>query len=254
MRAPVSVSDLPSDIAPTPAKGSVRAAEEKEMDVENMNLLQMAAYLFRLPPFLCLCFAYIPVMVIRMGVGIWTAVMFKDVGLSAFDAGKCMAALEIGGAVGGMIGGRLSDRLLDGRRGPVMCIFSLICVPLGLALSMLLEVDGDAAYGTDKLLLLQLVYFFIGVFSFPPHSFIGLMSRELVPEKMRSTAGCIAKAVGQLGAAAAGWPLQQVAAVYGWSCIGYASAVCGLAAALIFSPLWSVHARSSKPSASGKNA
>ena len=91
-------------------------------------------------------------MVIRMGVGIWTAVMFKDVGLSAFDAGKCMAALEIGGAVGGMIGGRLSDRLLDGRRGPVMCIFSLICVPLGLALSMLLEVDGDAAYGTDKLL------------------------------------------------------------------------------------------------------
>lgn len=157
-------------------------------------------------------------MVIRMGVGIWTAVMFKDVGLSAFDAGKCMAALEIGGAVGGMIGGRLSDRLLDGRRGPVMCIFSLICVPLGLALSMLLEVDGDAAYGTDKLLLLQLVYFFIGVFSFPPHSFIGLMSRELVPEKMRSTAGCIAKAVGQLGAAAAGWPLQQVAAVYGWSC------------------------------------
>lgn len=251
VRAPVSVSDVLSNVAPTPAKNSARAALEAELDTENMNLLQMAAHLFRLPSFLCLCFAYIPVMVIRMGVGIWTAVMFKDVGLTAFDAGKCIAALEIGGAVGGMIGGRVSDRLLGGRRGPVMCIFSLMCTPLGLVLSVLLETDGDVAYGMDRLLLLQLIYFLIGVFSFPPHSFIGLMSRELVPEKMRSTAGCIAKAVGQIGAAAAGWPLQQVAVVYGWSCIGYASAACGVAAALIFSPLWFVHARSSQSGGGG---
>jgi len=43
-----------------------------------------------------------------------------------------------------------------------------------------------------------------GVASFPPHTLIGLTAREFVPESMRSTAGCIAKAVGQIGAAAGG--------------------------------------------------
>ena len=62
-----------------------------------------------------------------------------------------------------------------------MCVFSLICVPLGLALSVLLEADAHSlVWGMEKMLLLQIVYFAIGVFSFPPHSFIGLMSRELV--------------------------------------------------------------------------
>ena len=87
-------------------------------------------------------------------------------------------------------------------------------------------------------LFFQLVYFLIGCFSFPPHSLIGLTSRELVPENMRSTAGCIAKAVGQLGAAAGGLPLQQLAEAYGWGCVGYVNAVCAVVAAVIFFPLW----------------
>lgn len=90
-----------------------------------------------------------------------------------------------------------------------------------------------------KITLLQLLFFLVGAASFPPHSLIGLFSREIVPENMRSTAGCVAKATGQLGAAAAGLPLQQLAAVYGWGCVGYVMAVCGVAAGVIFSPLWS---------------
>ena len=45
---------------------------------------------------------------------------------------------------------------------------------------------------------------------------------------------------GQLGAACAGWPLQQLATAYGWTSIGYVNCVCGLLAALAFSPLWNV--------------
>jgi sugar phosphate permease len=90
----------------------------------------------------------------------------------------------------------------------------------------------------SRILLLQILFFAIGAVSFPPHSLIGLFSREIVPVNMQSTAGCVAKATGQLGAAVAGLPLQQLAAVYGWGCVGHVIAVCGVVAGMIFMPLW----------------
>jgi len=35
-----------------------------------------------------------------------------------------------------------------------------------------------------------------------------------------------------------GLPLEQLAQVYGWGCVGYVNAVCGVFAAIIFAPLW----------------
>ena len=58
--------------------------------------------------------------------------------------------------------------------------------------------------------------------------------------------GCLAKASGQIGAAAAGWPLQALAQRAGWSCIGYTNAMAGLLAAMAFLPLWSLTARDNK--------
>ena len=123
-----------------------------------------------------------------------------------------------------------------------MVIFSLLCVPLALALQFGLTTDAGAL-GLSKLVLLQVVFFLTGFASFPPHSLIGLMSREISPVDMRSTAGCLAKASGQFGAAAAGWPLQALAQHAGWSCVGYTNAVAGVLAAMAFFPLWSLTAR-----------
>jgi len=133
--------------------------------------------------------------------------------------------------------------LFKGRRGPVMVLFSLLCVPLALVLQFGLTVESAGVMGMSKVTLLQVVFFFTGFASFPPHSLIGLMSREISPVNMRSTAGCVAKASGQFGAAAAGWPLQFLAQQAGWSCVGYTNAVAGILAAMAFVPLWDLSAR-----------
>jgi len=208
------------------------------------SFVETCKHLFSLPSFLCLAVAYIPVMMIRQGIANWTAVMFQTKNLDGFTAGSCLMWLEVGGFVGGLLGGWVTDKILHGRRGPAMCIFILLTSPLGLALSMVLSIESDLipilGMELSKSAVLAFIYFAIGTFSFPPHSLIGLFSRELVPVNMRSTAGCLAKAIGQLGAACAGWPLQQLATAYGWTSIGYVNCVCGLLAALAFSPLWNV--------------
>ena len=58
--------------------------------------------------------------------------------------------------------------------------------------------------------------------------------RELTPSELQSSAGCIAKAVGQIGAVLAGWPLQAVAATHGWEVVWSINAGCGLLAAALF--------------------
>ena len=51
--------------------------------------------------------------------------------MSLTMAASCLSAMEVGGFAGGMAGGFISD-LFGGRRGPVMCVFSLMCCPLCL--------------------------------------------------------------------------------------------------------------------------
>ena len=213
-------------------KGKGKDQEKK------MGFLEIFKHLMSMQSFVWLCFAYIPIMLIRQSLINWTAVIFNASGMSLFEAGSCISALEFGGFVGGLTGGYLSDRLFNGRRGPIMVIFSCLCVPLALALQFGLTADTNQL-GMSKLVLLRVVFFLTGFASFPPHSLIGLMSREISPVNMRSTAGCVAKACGQLGAAAAGWPLQALAQEAGWSCVGYTNAIAGILAALAFFPLWS---------------
>ena len=206
------------------------------------------SHLVGLRPFVCLSLAYIPIMVIRQSLINWTAVSFADAGMSLFAAGACLSSLELGGFVGGLAGGVLSDRLCGGRRGPVMAVFALCCCPVALALRALLALPSGAAVAVPllpatvpKLTALGAVFFLSGFFSFPPHSLIGLTAREISPVAMRSTAGCLAKAVGQLGAAAAGWPLQALAQRYGWgTAVGTVNAAAAVVAAATFLPLWRV--------------
>jgi sugar phosphate permease len=131
----------------------------------------------------------------------------------------------------------LLGSLLECSRVDSSCSYSFLCAPLALAYTAVMAAPAESL-PLPKMIMLQILFFAIGAASFPPHSLIGLFSREIVPENMRSTAGCVAKATGQLGAAAAGLPLQQLASVYGWDCVGYVMAVCAVVAGIIFAPLW----------------
>ena len=191
--------------------------------------------------FIMLALAYIPIMVIRQSLINWTAVIFESSGMSLKQAGVCIAALEFGGFIGGLTAGYLSDTFFSGKRGPVMTLFSLACVPFSLALPYALQQSSPQAMSIHNFGL-QMIFFLIGFCSFPPHSLIGLMSREISPNSMKSTAGCVAKATGQLGAAAAGWPLHSFCASYGWKSVGYVNALAGALAAVTFLPLWNTAA------------
>ena len=215
--------------------------DDKQISIKKIGFIATCKHLLSMPSFVMLSIAYIPIMLLRQSMINWTVVIFNDVGMSLFEAGACISALEFGGFVGGLTGGYLSDRIFNGRRGPIMVIFSLLCTPLSLILPHALTASDTSSgfFGLSKLVTLQLIFFGTGFASFPPHSLIGLMSREISPSAMRSTAGCLAKATGQLGAAAAGWPLQALAQHAGWTCVGYTNAIAGVLAALAFAPLWS---------------
>jgi hypothetical protein len=47
--------------------------------------------------------------------------------------------------IGGLSGGWITDTLFNGRRGPVMCIFSLICAPLSLLINVAMKPIGGGA-------------------------------------------------------------------------------------------------------------
>eukprot|EP00037_Helgoeca_nana_P011739 m.105475 g.105475 ORF g.105475 m.105475 type:complete len:441 (+) comp21021_c0_seq4:121-1443(+) len=229
----LSLSSSPEDAAADSSAQARKATAAKNTP----GLSETLQYLLTNSSFMLLSFAYIPVMVIRIALATWTAAIFEDSSMPLVDAGLALSALEMGGFAGSMIGGWMSDTLFNGRRGPVMCILSFLCAPLALAYTAVMAAPAESL-PLPKMIMLQILFFAIGAASFPPHSLIGLFSREIVPENMRSTAGCVAKATGQLGAAAAGLPLQQLASVYGWDCVGYVMAVCAVVAGIIFAPLW----------------
>jgi sugar phosphate permease len=141
-------------------------------------------HLFRMRPFLLLCGGYIPVMLMRTSLANWTAVMFQMQGLGVAAAASCISMLEAGGFFGGLCGGWLSDRLYKGRRGPVMCIYSLVCAPLSLILQATIRVPSSGSSWLARVVALPALFFLHGFFSFPPHSLIGLTAREIAPPSM----------------------------------------------------------------------
>jgi OPA family sugar phosphate sensor protein UhpC-like MFS transporter len=216
------------------------AAASKQPKKNAPGFVEACTTLLKIPAFVSLAIAYIPIMFIRTSLATWTAIIFQGSNMDLAKAASCMSALEVGGFVGGLSAGFITDKVFGGRRGPLMLMFSLFCVPLCLAFSPLLQMDEAdlGPLGLGKMATLQLLYFAIGFMSFPPHSLIGLASREISPVEMRSTAGCLAKAIGQLGASAAGWPLQQLAVTHGWGSVSYINGFCGVAAAVAFIPMW----------------
>lgn len=134
----------------------------------------------------------------------------------------CLVLFDVGATCGGLAAGYVTDTVFRGRRGPLMVICSVaVTAVLAVGLTARNTLPAAALFG---------VYFLSGMLAFCPHMLYGLSARELAPDFM-STAGGLVKGVGQLGSAAAGYPLGQVAAL-SWTYVPYVFATCGAASAV----------------------
>mmetsp|Transcript_8507 Transcript_8507/g.15734 ORF Transcript_8507/g.15734 Transcript_8507/m.15734 type:complete len:235 (-) Transcript_8507:330-1034(-) len=181
---------------------------------------------------------YFFISIIRQGVGDWSPLSLKEQkGLNRQQASQCLVMLEIGAFAGGLTGGIMSDKIFNGRRGPVMAIFSAAITPL-IYVAFCVDVQ---FMGLDQTTITSILYAGIGFCSFAPHVLLGLFARELAPE-FQSTAGGFVKAVGQLGGAFAGQPLSYYVEKYGWSLASWLWIICGICSTVCLLPLWNVEA------------
>lgn len=109
------------------------------------GLVETFVHLVKMKEFVCLCLGYIPVMMMRTSLTNWTAVMFASKNLSLATAAACMSTLELGGFAGGLSGGWITDKI-GGRRGPVICCFSIMCAPLSLAVQAAVQARSTAFF------------------------------------------------------------------------------------------------------------
>jgi len=176
---------------------------------------------------------YFSVSMVRTCLSDWSNVLLREEkGLPLASTARCLFLMELGGFAGSLVAGALSDRLFQGRRGPVVCVCSLLLAPTLATLA-----------ATHSPLVIQACYMCLGFFAFPVHVLIGLFSREVVAPGVSTSAGGFVKCIAQIGGAFAGYPLGALQQRAGWSgVLSVLSAVALLAAAAAF-PLWATTAQ-----------
>ena len=175
---------------------------------------------------------YFGVSMVRTCLSDWSNVFLReDKGLPLAFAARCLFLMELGGFAGSLVAGSASDKLFQGRRGPVVCLCTLMLSPTLLAL-----------VGTDSALVVQVCYLFLGFSAFPVHVLLGLFSREVVPAGVSSSAGGFVKCIAQVGGAFAGYPLGLLQQHAGWSGVVSVLALVALLSAFAALPLWSTTA------------
>lgn len=151
--------------------------------------------------------------------------------VSQHTRAAALSLYEISAAAGGIAAGYVSDTMFQGRRGPVMTLFSFAAAPLPLVL-VFLSSQGGWEGGV------VVTYGVLGFTLFAPHMLNGLASREWSDPRMQSTAGGFSKALGQLGGTVAGYPLGLLIDTHGWSYVMTVLSMLCLASAMIMLPLW----------------
>ena len=137
----------------------------------------------------------------------WSMKMLKeDRGFTLIVCSSCLTAYEAGGIFGTILTGFISDKL-GSRRNFTSLIYVSILFPSLLFLWQLPP-------GTSPLVI-STVLFFAGFGVYGPKTLCGLAVRE-THSVAAGTAGGFLGAAGQVGAAAAGYPLGFIADNYGW--------------------------------------
>eukprot|EP00943_MAST-04B_sp_MAST-4B-sp1_P000711 g711.t1 len=158
--------------------------------------------------FWILIFADILIYFVLKALSDWSIKLLKeDRAFTPMVASTCLSAYETGGVVGTLLTGIISD-YLGSRRNLTSFFYSLVLFPSLLALYILEDVSS---------VTISIVLFFLGFSVYGPKTMCGLAVREMFDKQFAGTAGGVLGLAGQIGAAAAGYPLGLVADKYGWN-------------------------------------
>jgi sugar phosphate permease len=237
--------------APAPALSSSVSSSASSVAPAPPGMLAAVAAVARDRVQWALALAYLGVSLARTGVPLWTPALAPravaalagggaDAGVGVGVVVAALVAFEMGGLGGGLACGAVSDRFFGGRRAAPMAMASVAAAPLLLALSGWVS-DGVAVAApmpaSTATSVVVSVWAALGALLQVPHVLLGLASRETADPRVGSTAGGLVKAVGQLGGAAAGWPLSRLAADAGWGTVVTVMAVAAGLAAVALVPL-----------------
>lgn len=207
---------------------SAKIEEEKELPLKVI----LFEYVLRNKYIWVLAIAYFFVYIIRTAINDWSVLYLVETkNYSLVMAGSCVFSFEIGGAVGSLAAGWASDKIFGGRRSPINVLFS-IGVIFALAALWFSPVSAPILdFG---------IMFVIGFLIFGPQMLIGMAAAELSHKKAAGTATGFTGWMAYFGAAVASYPLGKVAQVWGWYGFFAILGACGVIAALILIPLWSI--------------
>lgn len=178
-----------------------------------------------------LAVSYLFVYVIRYAIDIWgvSYLVAKDYPL--IIAGACYGLFEVGGFFGSLAAGWLSDKIFKGRRTPVNVIFTLLAV---------LSTVGMWFFSGIHMVVDGFFMCAAGFFIFGPQMLIGIAAAELSHKKAAATSTGFVGCFAYLGGFIAGGPLGALTKTWGWEGFFALLGICGIIAAFVMVPLWSV--------------
>lgn len=205
---------------------------EKEDDGEVLSIKQiLLAHVFNNKYVWILSFASFFVYIVRTAVNdMGTVYLVETKGYNFVDAAQCIAYFEVGGFLGILSAGWGSDYWFQGRRIPMIILYSL-----GLVFALF----GFWQLPSGEFFLTAGAVAIIGCLVFGPQMLVGLAVAELVSKKAASTSNGFAGYFAYLGAAVAGYPLGKLVDLYGWSIFIAVIVICSAAAVAILLPIWS---------------
>jgi MFS transporter, OPA family, sugar phosphate sensor protein UhpC len=220
----LAISDKP------PADVVAKAGPESKKPKEENGKKTQAASAFRTKVltnvnFWLIVVADVLIYFVLKALSDWSMKMLKeDRKFSLIVSSSCLTAYEAGGVLGTLLTGFVSDKL-GSRRNLTSLIYVGILFPSLVCLWQLPP-------GTSPMVI-STVLFFAGFGVYGPKTLCGLAVRE-THSVAAGTAGGFLGAAGQVGAAAAGYPLGLIADNYGWEGVYSAMVLASFLAIFLF--------------------
>ncbi|MFS8564002.1 MAG: MFS transporter [Rhabdochlamydiaceae bacterium] len=203
-------------------------AQEKDISVKDL----LFKYVLNNSYIWLLAITYLFVYFIRGAIMNWSALFLMETrGYSPIAATASITWFELGGLVGSLAAGWASDTIFQGRRGPIMVLFSAGVIAALMGLWMM---PGGYLIADYALI------FAIGFLIFGPQMLIGIAATELSHKKAAGSATGFTGWIAYIGMAVAGYPLGKIMESSGWQGCFITLIGCGVMCVLLLLPIWSI--------------
>ncbi|MCI0334862.1 MAG: MFS transporter, partial [Planctomycetes bacterium] len=184
------------------------------------------------PTIWMLAIAYFPIKLSRYSFYFWGPKFVEEsLGTTVFTSAMTSAWMPIGGMVGIIASGYISDKMFQARRAPIV-VMSLVAT----AAVMLLGLTR-----IESLWLMQVYFFFIGVFLYGPDSMVSATAAiDFGTKRGAGAATGFVNGVGSLGAILGGYLPGIMTDKGNWTMFLAISLAGILLSAIILVPLWRV--------------